>query len=362
MAHPTDRTHYAKITTQASQVDADLTDYPMCWDLSLITDQTWWDNIKSDGGDLMVYTEAGARVAVELDDLDTVAKTGWVHWLSSPSASVDQAWRIWVGNASASQPAEDAAYGRENVWPSDYVMVHHMTGASATALDDSTSNNNDVTGEAGTPDYDQAGKVGNAVNLDGSTEYLTIADSASLTFAGDITLSAWVYRDTDTTTNMVMAKMFSASNEVEYRLQTSATTGEIEFAYHNGSAVFQSYLTTTASVAAGAWHHVAFVLDIGVAGSAIAYWNGAAQSGSWASGTGTGAFKNGTRDLRFGQMEYTGFPQFFDGRLDELRISTAIKTGTWISTEFNNQNAPGTFNVYGGVFGTSHRNRVMSVA
>jgi hypothetical protein len=33
----------------------------------------------------------------------------------------------------------------------------------------------------------------------------------------------------------------------------------------------------------------------------------------------------------------------FDGIIDEVRLSTTIRDASWIATEYNNQNSPGTF-------------------
>ncbi|RLD32896.1 MAG: hypothetical protein DRI73_06350, partial [Bacteroidetes bacterium] len=39
--------------------------------------------------------------------------------------------------------------------------------------------------------------------------------------------------------------------------------------------------------------------------------------------------------------------RYFNGRMDEIRISSILKSAEWVQTEYNNQNAPGFFMTYG---------------
>ena len=46
-------------------------------------------------------------------------------------------------------------------------------------------------------------------------------------------------------------------------------------------------------------------------------------------------------DLRIGAS--TSYGEYFDGNLDEVRVRSAVMSSDWLSTEYNNQNAPGTY-------------------
>ena len=350
MAHPADRTHYAKVTTQATSVNADLTDYPMSWDLSLITDQTWWNNIKSDGGDLMVYTEAGDRVAVAMDNPDTVAKTGWVHWLSSPSASVNQQWRIWVGNSSASQPAEDAAYGSEAVWNSAYLVrmsLGETVNNDAGGYIDSTSNDNDGTGSS-MASAASAGQIASAQNFDGSADHISLGNVANIT--ADMTVQCWIKTSGTPTSDMIASKKANAG--AGWYMWVSGT-GKLNVRVEDGTDIADA--ASTASINDNALHSVAGVLSTN---TVTCYIDGA-QDGTNTSGSTVDSLSNANA-LKIADSDHTT-DYHFAGQIDEFRLSDVARSSDWLSTEYNNQSGPGAFNVYGGVF-SSHRNRIMCAA
>ena len=353
MAHPTDRPHYAKVTTQASEFDSDLTDFPMPWDLSLITDQTWWDNIKSDGGDLMVYTEAGTRVAVELDNLDTVAKTGWIHWLSSPSSTVNQEWRLWVGEASAAQPARDAAFGLEAVYPNckGAWNLGEEVNNDAGGYADSTSNNNDGTGVSMAITA-PAGKIGIGAEMDGAADSIGMGNPASLSFTTAFTVSAWIYH-TGGSGEVIFGKADPGGGDGWF-LFLSGSPLKIYLQSGNGIWTNGNAIGATA-IAANTWLHVSARFN----GSEITvYLNGASDGSDLSVGTiteTTNEFEIGGHQAASGNA--------FDGIIDTVSVTNTDLGADWLLAEYDSQNAPGTSNVYGGVFAAAaFRNRIMSVA
>jgi hypothetical protein len=39
--------------------------------------------------------------------------------------------------------------------------------------------------------------------------------------------------------------------------------------------------------------------------------------------------------------------EYYDGLLDEVRISTTVRSADWVATEYNNQSSPSTFYTVG---------------
>tara|TARA_B100000809_G_C14947883_1_gene462801 strand:- start:36 stop:836 length:801 start_codon:yes stop_codon:yes gene_type:complete len=62
-------------------------------------------------------------------------------------------------------------------------------------------------------------------------------------------------------------------------------------------------------------------------------------------GSVNGTILNQNVHLRFGGAHGAGGgnPHYFDGIIDEIRISNTNRSANWISTEYNNQNSPATF-------------------
>ncbi len=143
---------------------------------------------QSDGGDILFTSSDGTtQLSHEIEKYDNT--TGQlIAWVKVPtlSTSADTDIYVYYGNASSTDQWDPT-----NVWDSNYVLVQHMNGTSYTALDDSTSNNNDVTAETGDPTYGSTGKIGAAVDFDGN-DYVSMADSASLSsFTSAMTIQFW---------------------------------------------------------------------------------------------------------------------------------------------------------------------------
>jgi Concanavalin A-like lectin/glucanases superfamily len=86
-------------------------------------------------------------------------------------------------------------------------------------------------------------------------------------------------------------------------------------------------------VSAGSWQHVVGTFD----GSSLRlYKNGSLVAGPKSASPATSANPGGW----IGSFSGT---QFFNGDIDEVRISNTNRGADWIRTEYNNQNSPGTF-------------------
>jgi hypothetical protein len=93
---------------------------------------------------------------------------------------------------------------------------------------------------------------------------------------------------------------------------------------------------------AGAWYHVVMVRS---AGTVSFYVNGAptANTNGSAPNTPTAHFTIGNQ-LDSLNRSY----RYFNGIIDDVRISIAARSADWIKTEYNNQSSPGTFYGVGG--------------
>jgi hypothetical protein len=98
------------------------------------------------------------------------------------------------------------------------------------------------------------GKIGGAVQLNGTNQHLSLADSAAFS-TGDVDhwLSAWFLADvlTAATFPNIAGKSSSTIGSHEYALQATASTGTLSF-FTGGSA--QKTATTTATFTAGGYH------------------------------------------------------------------------------------------------------------
>ena len=326
-----------KVTIDNTKVTGDLTDYPVYVALAdLGSGHGYWSSAQADGDDVRVYESDGTtEVPVDLIEIDTTAKTGRLRFKATGTLSSSADTDFWVeyGDAGLSRYAEDATYGRENVWTS-YNQVYTMDGASYSDIIDRTSSDRDVTSENNTPDYEQAGNLGKCVKLDdaGGVEYLSMDTFNSSDYTGGIYLTAWAKTDT------------TSGNQQFMEVQYSGTSGATMHVLGTGFRV-QIYISGMKSAYIGGQHTA----------NVWTKWS------AWWDGTTWNTLKNGSQIKTQSQsgtatMSSVGTNQIGDqswyprGTLyGFVGISGNSNTfsNDWDTTSYNNENSPSTFYTLG---------------
>jgi len=325
MAFPGDYSKWQEVTVQSSQVDADLTDFPIYVDLADLAKagSDIFDTAKSDGGDIRVTKDDGTtQLAREVVSIDTTAETGELHvkFSGTLSSSSNTTIRIWY-NGSDSEPAADSTYGSENVW-SDYEFVSHDGGGADSTGNHSPSANGGITANGVT------GQIGNATDFDGTDDNFDITNTSVNTgdTGEDLTVSLW----------------FNGSNVGDEKSALVDNADGID-----GNWVFLLFFSnlwfrtfggsnggSNSSVSNGSFIHTAYVWDVGTGGNL--YIDGSLDKSDSNTDTSTGQ-----ADIKIGDADSDGDP--FDGIIDEVRMRNSLLSSNWISTEYNNQNSPSTF-------------------
>jgi hypothetical protein len=336
-AYDTAWSHYLSITVDATKVPGDLTNYTVLVDLdNLSTGHNFWTTAQSDGDDLRFTKDDGTtELAYELVAIDTTAKTGEVHVLyaGTLSSSSDTVIRMYYGNAGASPYAEDATYGAEAAWDSNYVMVQHLQGASYTAQTDSTSNDNDITAEGGDPTYQQSAQIGYGIAFDGTGDYISAPDVASVDFdiSDPFTLSYWI----KTATSATMGALAKWDGTDGWHTFIYNVAGERNMVLQFSDGAAYRYVYGDTNLSDNAWHFVSIShdgtntfggMDIYVDGTEESYTTGAA-------GTVTSIIN--AQVVSIG-ARLSGTPLYFNGSMDDVRISNVVRGANWHATLFNN--------------------------
>ncbi|MFA6306193.1 MAG: DUF2341 domain-containing protein [Patescibacteria group bacterium] len=314
-----------KITVANTEVDADLTDFPIYVNLDDLPDDTFWAHVKTACADVRI-TKADGLVELprEIVACDTSAKTGEMHFQADALAnSTDTDFYIYYGNASAAEPAADSDYGSQAVWDDGgsgyYQGVWHLPNGTSLTANDSTSNakNGTITGSAAI-----AGQMDGGANFPNSTDRITIS-SISLA-SGVYTISTWFKTPFPTTNYTTLTR-----GNNDHQVLTQVTT-RLLGAYDNaGGTNFHSSGFDVSTLSNG-WHY----LTAETSGTNTVFYidGGSVGTADWRS----------TADI-ISLGNYQGGGQQW-GYTDELRISTGIARATgWITTEYNNQSSPATF-------------------
>jgi hypothetical protein len=225
------------------------------------------------------------------------------------------------------------------VWDAGYRGVFHLRETPPAVVNDSTTNANN-----GTPENSPtqaAGQIDGSLLFDGqlspNERDVLVPHSASLQLAASMTVSAWVrvsgcgpVGDCNQSRVVVAKWLVGGSNNYWLGKLNSTTFAFFVDGTRNVPIAF-------GLVGDGLWHHVVGVADVGANGLSL-YVDGTLQN----SVAGYPGSQTGTSALRIG-MNPDAIDQGWVGGIDEVRVSSGVRSAGWIATEHRNQSAPSGF-------------------
>ena len=302
-------------TSDVAKIPSTQSNFPA---LISITDTDLAADAQDDGDDILfTSSDQTTKLSHEIESFN--GTTGaLVAWVKVPSLATSTVLYMYYGNASCSSQ-QDAT----NVWDANYKGAWHLGDAGPTTANDSTSNANNGT-QSGGVTFGATGKVNSATSFDGdgSGQYISIP---AFTYTGSTagTISAWVLVNTNAHDNTRAVSNFGKSVEIA---TTKATT--------NWRVIFgagNEYNVGTFSY--NVWAYVTLV-------QTSSGWN-FYDDGSLST-SGSNVISDQNDGWYFGWAGTSGRDEW-DGRIDEVRISSTARSADWIATEYNNQNDPSSF-------------------
>jgi hypothetical protein len=321
-----------KITIKGSQVQGGPhSNFPV---LISLTDESLQTSgcgfVTSDDGYDILFTDSTKTSQlnheIERYDKDAGELLAWVRADLNASPSNTEVY-MYYGKSGVGDQQNSTG-----VWDGDYVVVQHMNGASATALDDSTSNDNDVTSSGSDPYYQASGKIGYAVSFDGD-DYVEIPDDSTLDLSSQVTVSAWIRPGSIGNWNRIVAKSHTSDSQPWTRYGLLFDDNDrIRMEISEGST--QYGVNGTSTVPTGSWTYGTVTYN---GSTRTVYCNGDSEN------TATDTVAISTNDMPL-SIARSGFgSDYFNGRIDEVRVSKVARTANWIKTEYNNQSDPSSF-------------------
>lgn len=190
-------------------------------------------------------------------------------------------------------------------------------GAGTTSADLSANGNlATLQGAVWTP----SGKHGSALSFDGISAKAVVADSATLDLTEAMTLEAWVYPDVVPTTWATGVYKETDRYYLEPGTSQNAPGAGGTFGSGNRNAIGGSPLP------AMAWTHLACTYN----GADVRLYVNGAQAGSVSA---TGAITTSTSPLTMGGN--TPYGEFFNGRIDDVRVYSRALSAAEIQTDMN---------------------------
>ncbi len=198
--------------------------------------------------------------------------------------------------------------------------------AGAQASDTSgRGNHGTISGAARAP----AGRFGAALSFDGTNDWVTVPDAASLDLSTGMTLEAWV-NPAALGTAWRTALLKEHGGTLAYALYAhDGGTGPAGYV----NATQDLGATASPALALNTWTHVATTYD----GATVRVYVGGVQVATRAV---TGALQNGTGPLRIGgNGVWPG--EFFSGRIDEVRVYSRALSAAEVAADVTRPVGPG---------------------
>lgn len=347
-------------SVSGAYIAGNLVNYP----LLLRFDNTNFDFLQAqaDGTDIRFAASDGSHLAFEIERWNYAARQAevWVKVNAIYGNSSTQYITMYWGNASASDESDSEIVFDNN---DGFAGVWHLSEEGNTESDgylDATSNNNDGTGYSMTTSSDVNAYIGIGQEFDGDNNYILINNALFkeiLTSTEKMTVSFWVKTDNTDFASMIIWEGRSGANgfgsQEEYHLGygESNTTydgylhfyaGDEDDNNNRGNPCIVSHETTDISN----WHHVALTYDVsGNNEVSELFFDGVSVDRNNSGSIG------GNFGLSWTTNTWIGRPganlRYFNGILDELRISQNILNTEWIAFDKATQDPTTTPIVFG---------------
>ncbi len=331
-----------KITFDNSAQTSNLVNFPV--QVALTSSNFDFSKAKTNGEDIRFTDSNGTTLLnYEIEKWDQAGEEAWV-WVNVPqvnaSSNTDNIY-MYYGN-----PAASDAENPEGTWNSNYALVYHLEQLNTcpTSFLDSTINNNDGSCIS-FPIFTNLGRIDGARSLDGIDDYIVSADSPDFT-RNQLTVSLWANQDSLSTAKSLASKWFYSS-EGSWAIQTGNSDNtqlQVFIANALNDPGDNNGITNTGAWSTG-WHNVTFTYDSagsGNSGKLKIYVDGAAQTLTF-NGTIPSSLQDSSSNLRMG--DFGNLNRNWNGRMDEVRISTIAQTPDWIAASYKSEN--NTFNTFG---------------
>lgn len=281
------------------------------------------------GDDIVFTSDSACTTLLSWDPLEswtttTGAIVAWVK-IASLSSSVNTDFYICYGKA-ATTTFQGGSAG--SAWDTNVRTILHLPNGSSLSLADSTANAYTFTNSSATA---TTGKIDGGLATT-TNQFITSPTETTSGTSADFTWSIWSKTSASGSFQMLVSAIIGGTDEHELRMDSS---NHVQFHFNYPSNACD--VTGAANLADGLWHYIVGVNTSSISGPCYLYVDGS----SIGSGASNGVYTAFTSFEVGGRQGNTSYP--FIGTLDEFHYSNIARSADWITTEYNNQNNPGSF-------------------
>ena len=337
-----------KITSDNTKVDASVKGLAL--DLSNITADDFWNNVKSDGADIRITKDDGeSLLARDVISIDTTEETGLIRFDTGDiSTSSDEDYYLYFDNENADEPSASDTYGQYNAYDSNLIAYYPLDETSGTTASDRTENENDGTANnARVFTSEVAGIINTGADF---TQGSDIIDFGLESFGNSLDLysvSLWLKSGTKSSNEHFLSVLNDGATLAIQYFITSSNNLDIYHRDEDGKRVradldISSYLDNT-------WFNLIIVTDWS-SNSIKVYINNEEKTVNYVHQelpTSTTTFDYpviiGARQNR------ATLDSFFDGEIDEVGIRDGALSSDEVETVYNNESDNSSFWTIGDV-------------
>jgi RHS repeat-associated protein len=305
--------------------NTDQTNFPFLFstiDPLLATTASGGHVASSNGYDIIFTLDAAGQNKLDYEMEEYNSTTGQViAWVRIPTLthSTDTVIYVFYGNSGVTTSQQNSP----GVWNGNYIGVWHLANGITQFPEDSTSNGNAgiVEGASAT-----TGKIDGAAAFDGASAKIALNANGFPSGGTARTISAWF-----------QASAFPNNYNDVFSYGTPSQDQAYGFTVHQNSLIFFGYsddFNSNTAILPGQWYYAVGTFD---GTNADLYINGVldntANKTSW----------NTTGSKAYIGEQINDASEYFDGVIDEVRISNSVQTPDWIASEYNNQGSPSKF-------------------
>jgi len=316
------------MSTNSAMVNgtSNLTHFPILVTLTSDSDLST-SKVGSSGQGIRFTSDGTTLLDYEIEKYTGDANSGTlVAWVEVPTLDYDDRTYIYIHYGQTGSPDLQDGPG---TWDSDYRGVWHLNDsdvASDTTIEDS-ANNFDGTAQNMEDDDDVTGKIDGALDFDGTDDKVRIGESMFAAGTSAFTISVWVKPESiDNAMDIVGAQETSGTPLTRSPLVRVTADAGVSVDVTEAPST-RKKVNAPDMFAINEWTLVTWTRD---GTSTIIYKNGVQVATGAAPAT--------------GQLYVNDFYQFantdnyFNGILDEIRISHSARSADYIATDYNNQN------------------------
>ncbi|PIV01509.1 hypothetical protein COS55_01705 [Candidatus Shapirobacteria bacterium CG03_land_8_20_14_0_80_40_19] len=275
---------------------------------------------QNDGGDFVFTGGDGVSKLDHEVEKYNPATGQLITWVRIPTLSPNTDTIVYLYYGNQNCPKQ---WNRAGVWDNNYLAVYHLSETSGKHFD-STTNGKNSTAVAVARQGADIGIIGPADEFNGKSNWINLP---AIGFAGNkATLEGWAKSDVTAGSHQIVARFYQQQMIGMYSGSWATFINPGGFGAISGGKPDSG------------WHHIVGTYNGSLTTANLKLYRDGNQVDT---SNGTGIITNDTKSWQIGAGNY------WDGIIDEVRISKTPRSADWIKTEYLNQSNPAAFLTFG---------------